>query len=196
MEPAPPIRDHAEVGTPGEAVDLTDVEPHTQLAGARFAGLRALGGSLAAVGLRDVVAREIAVAGVVLDGGAATRILVDGGRLSGGVWVNAEIRDVLLRDVRADGLTLRFCRLFRSRFEGCDLSGMDLTRSRLDHVEFVRCDLRGADVSDVTVVAARFTGCRFDGMIGAAGLAGAEIDAGDLGSLAPALAASIGIIVR
>jgi len=72
---------------------------------------------------------------------------------------------------------------------------MDLTRARLDPVEFVRCDLTGADFTGVTVAAARFTDCRFDRLAGASGLAGAEVGAGDLISLAPSLAAAIGIAI-
>jgi uncharacterized protein YjbI with pentapeptide repeats len=71
-----------------------------------------------------------------------------------------------------------------------------LTRARLDHVEFVRCDLTGADFTEVDISAARFTDCRFDHVTGAAGLAGAEIGAGDLMGLAPSLATALGITVR
>jgi uncharacterized protein YjbI with pentapeptide repeats len=90
---------------------------------------------------------------------------------------------------------MRFCRLHRSRFTGCDLTGSDLTGSQLDHVEFTGCDLSRTDFAQVKVVAARFRDCRFDGATGVAGLAGAEVDATDLVTLAGSLASALGIIV-
>ncbi|MBL7490347.1 pentapeptide repeat-containing protein [Frankia sp. AgB1.9] len=189
---------------PAEPVELADLLAATgdgtgrdvRLVGARLARLRVVGGDLSGVTLRDVAAREVALAGTVADGGAATRVAVDGGRLSGAVWVSGEIHDARLTGVRADGLTLRFCRLHRCRFEDCDLTGLDLTRSRLDHVEFIRCDLTGADFSGMTVVAARFADCRFDRVTGADGLAGAQVGAGDLVGLAPSLATALGIVFQ
>jgi uncharacterized protein YjbI with pentapeptide repeats len=186
----------------GELVDLAEVlaardeDRDVSLVGTRLAGTRVVGGRLAGVSLRDVAARDVSLAGLVVEGGGATRVAVDGGRLSGGVWVSGEIRDVRLTGARADGLTVRFSRLHRCLFEDCDLTGLDLTRSRLDHVEFVRCDLTGADFTGVTVAAARFSDCGYDRVVGADGLAGAEIAAGDLISLAPSLAAALGILIR
>lgn len=54
---------------------------------------------------------------------------------------------------------------------------------------------RRADFTGATVTAARFTDCRFDRLVGADGLAGAEIGTGDLMSLAPSLAAALGITI-
>jgi uncharacterized protein YjbI with pentapeptide repeats len=192
----------AAAGGRAELVDLAEAlaesgDTHdARLVGVRLAGLRVVGGRLAGPTVRDVAARDVALAGLVVDSGGATRVTVDGGRLSGAVWVNGEIRDARLTGVRADGLTLRFGRLYRCRFEDCDLTGLDLTRSRLDHVEFVRCDLTGADFTGVTAAAARFTDCRYDRVVGAEGLAGAEIAAGDLIGLAPSLATALRISIR
>jgi uncharacterized protein YjbI with pentapeptide repeats len=186
----------------GERVDLAELladgadARDLRLLGVRLTGPRVVGGDLAGPTVRDVAARDAALAGLVVDGGTVTRVAADGGRLSGIVWVNGEIRDARLTGVRADGLTLRFCRLHRCRFEDCDLTGLDLTRSSLDHVEFVRCDLTGADFTGVTVGAARFADCRYDRLAGAGGLAGAEIAAGDLVGLAPSLASALGITIR
>lgn len=158
-------------------------------------GARILGGELAGPRLRDILIDQAVLAGVVVDGGGGVRVHVRGGRVSGTGWIRGEFHDVLLEQVRADGLTLRFCTLHRVRFTGCDLSGLDLTGTRLDHVRFEDCDLREAVFTQTRVAAASFTGCRFDGASGVAGLAGAEVDTHSVMTLVGPMAAELEISV-
>ncbi|WP_230203236.1 pentapeptide repeat-containing protein [Parafrankia discariae] len=160
-----------------------------------LAGARVLGGRVTGLRLRDVVADQAVLAGIVLDGGGATRVRVTGGRVSGTVWIRGELNDMLFDQVRADGLALRACLVRRARFVNCDLSGLDLTDTRLDHVRFEDCDLSSAIFSGAQIAAAQLRGCRFDAVVGADGLAGAEIDSADLASLAGPMAAALGISV-
>ncbi|ABW15525.1 pentapeptide repeat protein [Parafrankia sp. EAN1pec] len=160
-----------------------------------LAGARVLGGRVTGLRLRDVVADQAVLAGIVLDGGGATRVRVTGGRVSGTVWIRGELNDVVFDQVRADGLALRACLLRRARFVNCDLSGLDMTDTRLDHVRFEDCDLSSAIFAGTQIAAAQLRGCRFDGVVGADGLAGAEVDSSDLASLAGPMAAALGISV-
>ncbi|MCK9925614.1 pentapeptide repeat-containing protein [Frankia sp. Mgl5] len=160
-----------------------------------LAGARVLGGRVTGLRLRDVVADQAVLAGIVLDGGGATRVRVTGGRVSGTVWIRGELNDVVFDQVRADGLALRACLLRRARFVNCDLSGLDMTDTRLDHVRFEDCDLSSAIFTGTQIAAAQLRGCRFDGVVGADGLAGAEVDSSDLASLAGPMAAALGISV-
>ncbi|OAA26373.1 Pentapeptide repeat-containing protein [Frankia sp. EI5c] len=160
-----------------------------------LAGTRVLGGELTGLRLRDVLAEQAVLAGVLIDGGGGTRVQFTGGRVSGAVWIRGEFHDLTLEQVRADGVTLRSCLLRRVRFTGCDLSGLDLAGTRLDHVRFEDCDLSEAVFTGTKVVAASFRGCRFDGATGVAGLAGAEVDADSLLTLIGPMAAALGISV-
>ncbi|MEX5707643.1 pentapeptide repeat-containing protein [Parafrankia sp. FMc6] len=160
-----------------------------------LAGARVLGGRVTGLRLRDVVADQAVLAGIVLDGGGATRVRVTGGRVSGTVWIRGELNDVVFDQVRADGLALRACLLRRARFVNCDLSGLDMTDTRLDHVRFEDCDLSSAIFTGTQIATAQLRGCRFDGVVGADGLAGAEVDSSDLASLAGPMAAALGISV-
>lgn len=83
--------------------------------------------------------------------------------------------------------------LGRCDLVGCTMPGLDLTGSVLDHVTFRGCDLTGLVVTGARMLAARFIDCRLDDVVGAAGLAGAQVDAAALPSLAPALAAAVGV---
>ncbi|MCK9899181.1 pentapeptide repeat-containing protein [Frankia sp. Cpl3] len=160
-----------------------------------LAGTRVLGGEVAGLRLRDVLVDQGVLAGVVIDGGGGTRIQIRGGRVSGTVWIRGEFHDLVLEQVRADGVTLRSCRLHRARFTGCDLSGLDLTGTRLDHVRFEDCNLDGAVFTEVTITAAAFHRCRFDGAVGVDGLAGAEVDADSVMTLVGPMAAALAISV-
>ncbi|TCJ37972.1 pentapeptide repeat-containing protein [Parafrankia sp. BMG5.11] len=160
-----------------------------------LAGARVLGGRVTGLRLRDMVADQAVLAGIVLDGGGATRVRATGGRVSGTVWIRGELNDVVFDQVRADGLALRACLLRRARFVNCDLSGLDMTDTRLDHVRFEDCDLSSAIFTGTQIAAAQLRGCRFDGVVGADGLAGAEVDSSDLASLAGPMAAALGISV-
>jgi uncharacterized protein YjbI with pentapeptide repeats len=116
-----------------------------------------------------------------------------GGRLAGCVWAGGTVRDVTMDDVTAREFSLRFARLHRVVFTGCALDALDLTEAELDHVTFRNCDLTGATFTGAQVRSLRLIGCDLTGLHGAAGLAGAYVDAASLPALAPVMAAELGL---
>jgi uncharacterized protein YjbI with pentapeptide repeats len=76
------------------------------------------------------------------------------------------------------------------------LASADFGGARLTDVTFDRCELGGAQVSQVTCERVDLRGARLDDLRGAGSLRGATVAPEQLIVLAPALAASAGLIVR
>jgi uncharacterized protein YjbI with pentapeptide repeats len=116
------------------------------------------------------------VAGVQAFGARLGRVVFAGCKLDSVNFRDAELTgvtftDCLLRDVDFAGATLR-----RTVFAGCRLTGVDFSRSSLDQV-----DLRGSELGVI---------------VGPNPLRGAIISSGQLATIAPMLAESLGITVE
>ena len=146
--------------------------------------------------LVNVRLRDVDVAGFAAREGRADRVLVDAGRLRGVVWANGVLRDVELRGVRGDDLSVRFSTLRRVVFRDCELAGLDLTESVLDDVRFERCRLPGVRFHRAQVKTLRIEGCDLAGASGVEALAGASVHPDDLLGLAPSMAAALGLTVE
>ncbi len=136
------------------------------------------------------------VAGLLAHGSRADRVTVSDSRLRGVTWTAGILRDVTLDTVTGSDVSFRFSTLRRVVLRDCRLPGLDLTEATLDAVLLERCDLRGARFDHARVKGLRIAGCDLAGATGAAGLAGASLQLDDLLSLAPSLAADLGLTVE
>jgi uncharacterized protein YjbI with pentapeptide repeats len=96
-----------------------------------LARLDVTGGRLINLSFTDVELDACSLATVDARSGAMRRVVARGCRMTGLLWTEGGLRDVVLRAVR---------------FVDCDLTGADLTGARLAHCELLGCtldDLRG-----------------------------------------------------
>jgi uncharacterized protein YjbI with pentapeptide repeats len=127
-------------------------------------------------------------------------------------WLDAAFLDSFLAGVAAYGASLR-----RVAFQECKVNTLNLRSAALHDVVFDRCDVNEIDFGEATLTnvtfpgtalrRARFTGAtlkqvdfrgatELDVTEGADSLRGATVDTGQLAELAPALAHTLGIVVK
>lgn len=143
----------------------------------------------------DLVLSDCDVSAVVAQRSRLERAEVTRCRFRAVTWAGGVLRDVVLDQVRAEDLSVRFSTLRRVVLRGCDLPGLDLTEASLERVRFERCTLRGARFDHATMSQVTLTGCDLAGASGATSLAGASMDLDDVLTLAPSLARELGITV-
>jgi uncharacterized protein YjbI with pentapeptide repeats len=128
-----------------------------------------------------------------------------------GTWVDVSWHGSVLAGIEAYGANWR-----RVRLVNCKLDSVNLRDARLREVTFENCTLRDVDLAGAALETVTFAGCRIEGLrldraklqavdlrgvrelhlaSGIDGLRGSIMDSGQLMSLAPQLAASLGIIV-
>lgn len=144
---------------------------------------------------RDAVFASPNLATATIRGGLLTRVLVDGGRLTGLQVVEADVRDCRWRDCGADMATFRHARLEHVTFEGCSMREADFSGMRGAHVRFVDCDLRGASFHHAELTDSELRRCRLDDVEGVEGLRGTALELDELLGLAPTMARALGIAV-
>lgn len=205
---APRLPDVLQERAGGGRVAGGDALTEVELAGAAWAGVRADGVECTEVVLadpdlsgselldwtmRDAVLRDANLANATLRGGEWTRVLVDGGRLTGLQVAEAALCDVLWRGCSAEMAAFRHTHLTRVTFADCNLREADFTGIRAEHVRFLDCDLRGAVFHHAQMTSCELRRCRLDGIEGVEGLRGAAMELEQLFELAPTLAHALGI---
>jgi uncharacterized protein YjbI with pentapeptide repeats len=146
--------------------------------------------------LVDVRLEDCDVSGIVADNFIARRLELKNTRLRGVTFATGQLDDGLLIDCATDEFSLRFSRIRRVVFRGCDLTGADFYRASFDHVTFENCNLQRARFDAAIVSCLRVTNCNLAGVTGAFGLKGAQLDASDLPALAVSLAREAGIDIQ
>ncbi|MEV6343225.1 pentapeptide repeat-containing protein [Actinoplanes sp. NPDC051851] len=122
----------------------------------------------------------------ILDGALA------GVQAYGGIW-----RKVVVEGCKVDSLNLRAAKLRDVEFRDCELTEVDFGGAELNNVTFPGSVLRRARFSKVTVKTVDFRGAReLDVVEGWDALRGAVINSGQLAEAAPALAQTLGIVVK
>ncbi|MBV8950023.1 MAG: pentapeptide repeat-containing protein, partial [Actinobacteria bacterium] len=106
------------------------------------------------------------------------------------------LRHVTFRECKLDFALLRFLHGDSVMFVDCILTGADLSGATLAGAEFERCDLVDVDLSYADLDGVDLRSSRLAPARGVGALRGAIVDAAQLGTLAPALAAEIGINVE
>ncbi|WP_306439687.1 pentapeptide repeat-containing protein [Streptomyces sp. BR123] len=139
-------------------------------------GVRGVGTDLAGASLRDVELVDARLGGTALHGAVLERVEFRGGKI--------------------DCLNLRQARLRDVVFEECVLVEPDFGGALLERVEFRGCVLRAADVTGVRMTDVDLrAAAELDFARGVEALAGAAVTPAQLLSLAPALAAHLGLRV-
>jgi len=151
------------------------------------------GAELRDCAFRDAVFENPNLATTTFRGGTLTRVVVEGGRLTGLGLAETELRDCLWRGGGADMAAFRHARLAHVTFEACSLREADFSGMRGEHVRFHDCDLRGASFSHAELASSELRRCRMDDIEGVEGLRGTSMQLEELLTLTPAFARALGV---
>jgi uncharacterized protein YjbI with pentapeptide repeats len=116
-------------------------------------------------------------------------------RLTGVQLIEAAIHDVAITRSRVDLSLLRFARLARVVFDGCELREADFHGATLESVRFDGCDLTGASFAKATLASCELRRCAIDGLRGAERLRGSAMPWQDIVDGAGVWAHTLGIEV-
>jgi len=114
-------------------------------------------------------------------------------RMTGFTWSEGLIEDTTFRGCALDLAALRFTRLKRVTFEDCVLRDADFQDGRLEAVRFLDCDLTGAGFLSAGCRKVELRRCTLEDLRGIDGLKGAALEWDAILSLAPTMAAALGI---
>lgn len=119
------------------------------------------------------------------------------GALAGVQAFGAKLRRVVFERCKIDSLNLRGATLRDIEFRDCDLSAVDFGEATLTSVTFPDSEIRRARFGKATLKKVDFRGAReLDVADGCDALRGAIINNAQLAELAPALAHTLGIVVK
>ncbi|MEU4423767.1 pentapeptide repeat-containing protein [Actinoplanes sp. NPDC024001] len=198
-----PFTGEPEPGDDHTEVHLDDIElDNAQAGGARFAesamtAVTFTGGNFERVWLDDVwISRSRWIGGSWAESGLLNVTILDG-VLAGVQAYGAAWRRVVVQGCKIDSLNLRGAKLQDVEFRDCDLSEVDFGGATLIGVSFPGSALRRARFGRSTVKKLDLRGAReLDVAEGWDSLRGAVISSGQLAEAAPALAQTLGIVVR
>ncbi|WP_328471730.1 pentapeptide repeat-containing protein [Actinoplanes sp. NBC_00393] len=198
-----PFTGALEPGDDHSEIHLDDVEvDEAQAGGSRFSesamtAVTFTGGNFERVRLDDVwISRSRWIGGSWAESGLLNVTILDG-VLAGVQAYGATWRRVVVQDCKVDSLNLRGAKLQDVEFRDCDLSEVDFGGATLNGVTFPGTALRRARFGRATVKKLDLRGAReLDIAEGWDSLRGAVIDSGQLAEAAPALAQTLGIVVR
>lgn len=131
----------------------------------------------------------------IMDGQMFTTHL-ENSRLTGLVWIDCGMRDVVFTDCRANLARFRMSTLRDVTFRDCDLTEASFQAATLNGVLFENCRLTGTQFSQAKIIDARFSDCDLSGVGGVESLRGATVSAADAQSLVWALASAFGIRIE
>lgn len=128
--------------------------------------------------------------------GSWHRVVIQKGRMTGWDTSASVLQDVHFKHCKLDLINMRFSKLTRVLFEDCVLTGADFSNATLVQVVFDGCQLDQAEFSQVSLEKVDMRGSELIGLRGWRFLKGAIIDDVQLQSIAPYLAAEIGLQVK
>lgn len=162
----------------------------------KFEQVRVLTSDLKNVSLLDVLFDKSDFSAVKLAGLSAHRTVFSHSRLSGIQMYESGFKDVTFSDCKLDLSNFRFSKLERVEFVDCVLSEADFSNCEFSMVAFTRCNLERADFSLAKVKSLDLRSSSIEGIHGLASLKGTSISSAQLITIAPSLAAEIGLIVQ
>jgi uncharacterized protein YjbI with pentapeptide repeats len=164
--------------------------------GVTVTGARQPGEQFARTRLADVTLNRCDFSACDFSEAVWHRVTLIGCRGSSVELAGARLRHVTFSDCRIDEANLRLAQLRDVTFAECGLAASLWNHASLEGVRFPDCDLRNADFSNVRVEDTDLRRARLDGLQGAGSLRGATIGVDQLVTLAPAIAAALGLHVR
>ena len=105
------------------------------------------GGRLINLSFADVDLDTCSLATIDARSASMLRVAAHGCRMTGLLWTEGALRDVVVRDCRIDLASFAASRIEQVVFERCNLRQTDFQDADLRGVRFVDCDLTGADLS-------------------------------------------------
>ncbi len=188
-------------GRPDDEVAAPDVAasieaPGLDVSRCRVVGVSLIGALLPRSRWSDVVFERCDFAGADLTGATLNRVVLRDCRLNGALLGGTRLRDVLIAGCLLDSTHLRLAKGERIRIERCRAVGLDLSGTEATEVVITECDLTGADVSQSRLPGLRLVGSTVDGLRGAPSLRDAVIDPDQVLPLGLALLHALGITVE
>jgi uncharacterized protein YjbI with pentapeptide repeats len=162
----------------------------------KFEQVRVLNAELKNASLLDVHFDKSDFSSVKLASLSAHRTVFSHCRLSGLQIYESNLKDVTFLDCKLDLSNFRFSKLERVEFVDCVLSEADFSNCKFSSVVFTRCDLVKADFSLATIKSLDLRSSNIAGLNGLLKLNGATISNTQLITIAPNLAAEIGLLVK
>jgi len=93
-------------------------------------------------------------------------------------------------------VSFRQQRFVATLFEDCDLRDGDFQAADLRGAAFIRCDMTHVQLSNASLDGARFEDCTLEMARGVSALQGATVGVKEMLSLAPSMAAALGITIE
>ena len=128
-------------------------------------------------------------------GAQATRVTIEGSRLTGISLMEASLRDITVRDCRVDLASFGVAELVRVTFEDCVMTETSFLDARLESIRFHGCDLTRADFRGATLRDCELRRTELTDLEGIANLRGAAIDWPGIVANADVWAAALGVRV-
>jgi len=170
--------------------------PRLTLQRSRFQDIEMVGSKLKFLRLIDARLDHCDLANVDWSQSTFNRIELVNCRMTGGSFIDSEIKDASFQDCKIDLAQFRVCAFKDCRFLNCNLREADFYEANLEGIVFSGCDLRGVQLYGANLKGADFRGCQLEGLQARAeDLQGAIIDSLQLLDLARDLAAMIGLKV-
>jgi uncharacterized protein YjbI with pentapeptide repeats len=161
----------------------------------RFDEVQLDGAELRKANLRDVVVDGGSWANVSAVESELRRVCFRNVRLTGAVFANATLDDVVFQDCRLDLASFRFAKLVRVGFERCRLDEADLYETSVESATLAECSLANASLAGTTFVDVELRGCNLAAVGNPERLRGVSMPWADVIESAGVLAEALGIQV-
>jgi uncharacterized protein YjbI with pentapeptide repeats len=180
-----------------ERLDLAEPSaPSAHFLECAFSRVSMTGGKLQRASLRDVWMRDVRLTGTALTESHWLDVTVLASSLAGAQIYGSELRRVVFSGCKLDSVNFRGSRLTSVRFDKCVLRDVDFRDAELTECTFSGSDLTRTDFGRTRMDRTDLRDAELGVIIDAQSLRGAIISSGQLVALAPAIAESIGIVVR
>ncbi len=152
-------------------------------------------GRLPRASLRDVWLRDVRLTGTTFAEGTWLDVTVIGSSLAGVQVFGSELGRVVFSGCKLDSVNFRASRLSSVTFHNCVLRDVDFAGATLTQCSFPGSALTRVDMSKVTMDRTDLREAELGLIIDADSLRGAIISSGQLATVAPVLAATLGIVI-
>jgi uncharacterized protein YjbI with pentapeptide repeats len=170
--------------------------PNTIFLECAFTQVSVQGGRLRRARFSDAWFRDVTLMGTDLVQTSWVDVTFIGGVVAGVEAFGAMLRRVEFHGCKLDSVNFRDASLTDVTFDNCLLREVDFTEAAIDRTVFTRSRLSQANFSKASMEQVDLRGAELDIIAGPDSLRGAIISGGQLTGIAPALAESLGIIVR
>jgi uncharacterized protein YjbI with pentapeptide repeats len=154
------------------------------------------GGRFRRARFSDVWFRDVALMATDLAQTSWVDVTFIGGVVAGAEAFGATLRRAAFHGCKLDSVNFRDAALTEVTFDNCLLREVDFTGATIARTSFPQSRLRKANFTKASMDEADLRGAELDIVAGPDSLRGAIISGGQLIGIAPALAESLGIIVR